>query len=363
MDETRLGIVGVGGFGLFCLDHCRYIPGVRITAAADIKQELLTRAAEEFGVSYTTTDWRELVTHPEVDVVHIVTPPSLHAEQAIMAAHAGKHVFIEKPIAITLEDADALLRAAEENEVRVGTDFVMRYNPLYDTVRTITEEGLLGVPMRLVFENYAQDLPADHWFWNPWLSGAIPVEHGVHFFDIFASIFGPGEVKWAGRLQRAGGEEDKWLMVLQYGARMYGSYTHNFDVPTAIEQTTAEMVFERGRLLLYGWIPERLFLDALVTDREAERLQQLMPGLTMTPIPPSEQQVLANGQTFTLTQHVKADVSPGEKQAIYGRAVYDAMADFIAWTKDPQHTPRVTGADGREALRVALEVEALARKG
>ena len=362
MEETRLGVVGVGGFGLFCIANCRNIPGVRITAAADINEELLARVAGEFDIGYTTTDWQTLVMHPQVDVVHIITPPYLHAEQAIMALRAGKHVFIEKPIAITLNEADAIMQASAEYGGRVGTNFVMRYNPLYDAVRTITEEHLLGAPMRLVFENYAQDLPSSHWFWNPRLSGGIPVEHGVHFFDIFQSIFGAGTLQWAGRLTRVGGEEDKWLLVLQYGERMFGSFTHNFDMPTVIEQTTADLIYERGRIRLSGWIPERLTLDALVSEHQAARLLTLLPGLTALSVAADEQTVLANGQRFTLTRRVQADYSPGEKQVLYGKAVRDAMADFIAWTKDPRYIPRVTGADGREALRIALEVEALARK-
>lgn len=360
MVETRLGIIGVGGFGIFCLDKCRFIPGVKVTALADINAEALERYAAQFGIPFTTTDWRELVNSPDVDVVHIATPPSLHAEQAIACANAGKHIFCEKPLAISMEEADAIFRAADEHGVRVGIDFVMRYSAIYDLIRTIVQEKLLGAPQRFLFENMAKDLPAGHWFWDPWLSGAIPVEHGVHFFDIFQSILGPGEVRWAGLTRRPGGEADKWFMVLQYGERVFGSFYHGFDKPEIIERTWAEIDFERGKIRIDGWIPETMTLDGIVNHADGKRIKELIPGTQLTLINEKGLTVLADGKEMTVNSWIHAEVSGGEKLAIYGKAVQDAMADFIVWTKDPAHRPRVTGEDGREALRIALQVNELA---
>lgn len=358
---TRLGIIGIGGFGLFCLDKCRYIPGVKVAGLADINEAELERMGRQFEVPYTTTDWMELVENPEIDVVHIATPPSLHAEQGIAAAKAGKHIFMEKPLAISFEEADELFEAARSTGVRVGIDFVMRYSALYDKVRTIIAEGLLGKPLRALFENNAKDLPAEHWFWDPWLSGAIPVEHGVHFFDIFYSLFGAGKLRWAGRTQRSGNGEDKWLAVFQYLDGMFGTFYHGFDKPEIIEKTWLEIEFEQGRIALYGWIPERLTLDSVVTEQNGKRLEEILGSVQINEID-GALTTLANGHMITVTHRITADILAGPKLEIYGKAVQDAMADFIAWTKDPTHHPRVTGEDGKKALEVALAVNEMARE-
>ena len=361
MAETRLGIIGVGGFGLFCLDKYRFIPEVRITYAADINQEPLRRLSAAYDIPHVTTDWRELIASPEVDVVHIATPPSLHAEQAIAAVTAGKHVFCEKPLALSMEDADEMLSAAEARHVRVGIDFVMRYSRLYDQVHTVVGEGLLGAPQRILFENNAKDLPAGHWFWNPSLSGGIPVEHGVHFFDIFEYLFGRGLLCWAGRTIRSSGEADRWMAVFRYGERAFGSFYHGFDKPGIIERTWALFELSRGHIRLEGWIPERLTLEGVATRDELKSLTAIFPNLEVEELDEGAMTVLADGQEVIVSHRVRAEVSAGEKLVIYGQAVQDAMADFIAWTRDPRHQPRVTGEDGQRALAVALEVTAAAR--
>ncbi|HEY3376109.1 MAG TPA: Gfo/Idh/MocA family oxidoreductase [Armatimonadota bacterium] len=361
MAETRLGIIGLGGFGLFCLDKCRLIPGVRISAIADINAAALDMLGSEYHIPLVTKDWRELIASPDVDVVHIITPPSEHAPMALAAIAAGKHVFVEKPLAITIEDADAILAAAERQGVRVGIDFVMRYNPLYDLVRTITEEGLLGRMQWFLFQNEARDLPATHWFWDPRLSGGIPVEHGVHFFDIFTSLLGPGSIRWAERSCRASGVEDKWMMMLAYNKQVFGTFYHAFDKPEMIEQTRAELEFAHGRITLEGWIPDRLSLEAVGDTATVQRLAELLPAAEITSLGDGPVAILAEGEASTASQRISAIVSAGEKQELYGRAVRNAMADFIAWTHDPTHRPLVTGEDGRHALQTALDVTRLAR--
>ena len=100
----------------------------------------------------------------------------------------------------------------------------MRYSSLYDDVATLLAEGVPGAPQRVAFENFAGDLPAHHWFWNPQLSGGIMVEHGVHFFDIFTHLLGPGNLQWAMCDRRASGQEDKWLVALHYKEHVFASF-------------------------------------------------------------------------------------------------------------------------------------------
>lgn len=361
MTMARLGIIGIGGFGRFCLEEFLRLPEIRVTAIAGTQPEKYARLAQQYQIPYVTTNWRTLVQHPEVDLIHLATPPNLRAPVVFAAAEAGKHVFCEKPLALSLDEADAMLLAAQRGQIKVGINFVMRYAPLYTALRAIVTEGLLGQPIHALFENHAGDLPDDHWFWNPRLSGGILVEHGVHFFDIFSYLFGAGTSVWAASAQRDNGAEDRWAVTMRYHAQMIASFYHAFYTPSALEQVSCQVHFERGHVELAGWIPERLHLDGLVDADAAARLCELFPEATLHPLAPSPSHVQASGRTAPVQYRITAAVSGGEKQAIYRRAVGEALLDFLHWTNDSAHQPRVTGADGRAALATALRAVALAR--
>ena len=362
MSEIRLGILGVGGFGLFSLEQYRRLPEVRITAIAGTRPEKYAALARAYGIPFHTTDWRALVTHPDVDIVYLATPPDTRAEMALAALAAGKHVFCEKPLALTLADADRMLEDAGRTGLRLGINFVMRCSRIYDLVNTLVAERVFGAPQRLVFENNAGDLPAGHWFWDPRRSGGVLVEHGVHFFDIFRAIFGDGRLRWAGMSRRESGEADRWLCVLQYKERMFASYYHAFDKPSAIEHTRAVIECEQGALAIDGWFPTRLTAEGLVSASAAERASTALPGAEVVPLD-SPQAVRADGREREVTHRLRAAVEIGDKQDAYAAAVRAAMLDFIAWVRNPAHHPRVSAVEGRAALAIALEATEMARAG
>ena len=112
--------------------------------------------------------------------------------------------------------------------------------------------------------------------------------------------------------------------------------------------------------MLEGWLPERLHLSGLLSADEAERCSHLFPEATILPLATMPTIVQANGQSFPASYRITLTKSPGDKQVLYARAVCAALRDFIQWTQDSRHSPRVTGVDGREALAVALQADALA---
>ncbi len=152
MHTARLGIIGIGGFGQFCLDEFVRLPEIRLTAIAGTQPDKYAQLAQRYQIPYVTMDWRTLVSHPEVDLIHVATPPYLRAPVVIAAAAAGKHVFCEKPLALSLEEADTLLQAAHQHQIRVGINHVMRYTALYATLRTVITEELLGRPLHAAFK-------------------------------------------------------------------------------------------------------------------------------------------------------------------------------------------------------------------
>lgn len=90
----RLGVIGCGGFGLFALQHFVQLPGVELVGMAGTHRDAAKRAAARYNI-------------PDIDLVYISTPPFLHHPQAMLALEASKHVICEKPLALTVEQADA----------------------------------------------------------------------------------------------------------------------------------------------------------------------------------------------------------------------------------------------------------------
>ena len=372
-NPVRIGLIGPRGFGAFCTGayhaaHAAHAAHVaRVVAFAGRDAANLTALAAQYSVPRTYTDWREMLLDPDVEVVHIVTPPDLHAEMAVAALNAGKHVFVEKPLATTEEDAQAILDAARRAGRVAGINYVMRYDPLYRAVQAIARAGWLGPLTHVGFENYASDegLGDDHWFWDPIASGGIFVEHGVHFFDIVGAIVGVPARDVLGRTWTRGdgtGKEDRVQALVTYENGVEAGFYHAFNRPGALERQTAHFAFGRGHVTLGGWIPTTLDLTAIVDDAGRAGLETILPLETVggDDTPPT---VRGNGKSYAVTARVRARQHLGGPTPVYLRAVQDAMADFAAAVRDPAHTPLVTAEDGAASLRVAVAARASAGDG
>ena len=365
-----LGLIGPRGFGAFCTGAYHDADVARVAAFAGRDPLALAAAAAQYEVPKTYADWREMLSDPDVEAVHIVTPPDRHAEMAIAALQAGKHIFVEKPLATTTADAQAILTAAEAAGKVAGVNFVMRYDPLYQAVLAIACGGWLGRLTHVGFENYASDegLGNDHWFWDPIASGGIFVEHGVHFFDIIGSIAGAPARDVLGRTwKREDGtaKEDRVQALVTYENGVEASFYHAFNRPGALEKQTAHFAFERGHMTLHGWIPTALELTAIVDDAGLAGLQSVLELETVNdgdfPVP--GRVVRGNGRDFLVTRRVRAHQSLGGPTPVYLKAVQDAMADFAAAVRDPSHRRRVTAEDGAVSVAVAAAARESAEIG
>ncbi|MHC4717451.1 MAG: Gfo/Idh/MocA family protein, partial [Planctomycetota bacterium] len=178
-EPLGLGLIGCGDFGRFCLAAFAEMEDVRIAAVADIVPAAAESAGRDFDVPFFT-DPKDLIAHPDVHIVHLATPPSTHHGLALAAIGEGRHVLCEKPLALTVEDADEIVVAAADAHVVCPVDFVLRYNDVVDTVKAVLDSGVLGEPLAARLTNCAGDskLPAAHWFWDKAVSGGIFVEHG-----------------------------------------------------------------------------------------------------------------------------------------------------------------------------------------
>lgn len=362
-----IGMIGPRGFGAFCTDVYHESQVGRVVAYAGRNADAMQALARQHGVPRTYTDWRQMLTDPDVELVHIVTPPDLHAEMAIAALNAGKHVFVEKPLATRAEDAQAILQAAARARRVAGINYVMRYNALYQCVGKIARAGWLGRLTHVGFENYASDegLADDHWFWDRAQSGGIFVEHGVHFFDIIGHIADAPARRVLGQTWTrtdGTGKEDRVQAVVSYENGVEASFYHAFNRPGALEKQTAHFAFEQGHITLNGWIPNSLHLNAVVAEDALAGLKAVLDVIVVDDedFPPSGRDIKGGGKLFRVRHRVHAQETLAAPTPVYRAAVQAALADLAQAIRIPAHHPLVTAGDGASSLRVALAAKASA---
>ena len=140
----RVGVIGAGYWGPNIVRNLHEAPGAEAVAVADLSPDRLDAIRKRFPAVRVTTDYRELVNDPSIDAICIVTPVGTHRKFSEEAFAAGKHVFVEKPLAKTVSDAEAIVRAGERagKTLMVGHTFV--YNPAVVVVKGILESGGIG---------------------------------------------------------------------------------------------------------------------------------------------------------------------------------------------------------------------------
>jgi predicted dehydrogenase len=350
-----LGIVGYGHFGEFTGDVYADIPGVRIAGVVDSDTQRRQLAVSHLGAR-AYEHIAELLLDPSIDIVVLNTPPWLHGQQALAAARAGKHLFIEKPMATSNEEADELVRLAAERNLQISVDYVMRHVPLYDRLRALVDSELFGAITHIALENNASNeaLGPDHWFWDHAKSGGILVEHGVHFFDLCSQLTGNQANSVTGYGHTAAdGRQDRVLAAVRYANGILGMFYHAFDRRAIVERTVLRVTFERGSAAAYGWIPERLEIEGIVTHDTKEKLAALL-GTTLTTeeraAPPG-----VPGGTDGLIGHTIL-VRP-DRTADYAAAVRAGMEDVIRAIREPGRPPQVTAENGRASLQLALAAQ------
>jgi predicted dehydrogenase len=139
-----VGVIGAGYWGPNIVRNLYEAPGAETVAVADLSQERLDAIRKRFPAVRVTTDHREIIDDPSIDAVCIVTPVGTHRKLAEEAFAAAKHVFVEKPLAYSVSDAEAIVRAAERagKTLMVGHTFV--YNPAVVVVKGILDSDGIG---------------------------------------------------------------------------------------------------------------------------------------------------------------------------------------------------------------------------
>lgn len=182
--KLNLALVGAGRMGIA---YARYmasrIPDATLYAVADVRRETAEATRAEFGASRAVTDYRELLSDKNVDAIVVMTPTKLHKEVVIDAALAGKSIFCEKPLSLSLPDAQAMKDVVVKSGVFFQLGFMRRFDPGYAAAKKKIDEGAIGQPC--VFKSTSKDKerpPVD--FLRPENSGGLFLDMGIHDFDL-----------------------------------------------------------------------------------------------------------------------------------------------------------------------------------
>jgi predicted dehydrogenase len=192
--RLRVALLGTGWIMDF---HARAVlehPGAELVAAANWRRPSLDRLAERHGIARTTTDWRALAADPGVDAAVVGTPNALHAPQAIAFLDAGKHVLVEKPMAASLAEADAMVAAARRSGAFLMVAHCWRFHPDVRALRARVEAGELGEIVKTRSYGGHAGWGPSGWFTDPILAGGgALVDMGVHAIDTARYLLGDPE--------------------------------------------------------------------------------------------------------------------------------------------------------------------------
>jgi phthalate 4,5-cis-dihydrodiol dehydrogenase len=372
----RLGIAGLGMAGAVMVHAAARHPGFRIVAAADPQPAPRAAFARDFNAA-THDDVRRLCDDPTVDAVYIATPHQFHAEHASLAAAAGKHIILEKPMALTLADCDAIIAAVEKAGVHLVVGHTHAFDPAIRAMRALIASGEMGRLGMIASWNYTNYLyrPRRPEELDTSKGGGILFNQVPHQVDT-VRLLGGGGVRsvraHAGGLDRARPTEGHAMAFLAFAdgaaaSLVYGGYDF-FDSDE-----------------LHGWISEhggekqpahgaaRTALAARTGDEAALRTARFAYGaadgaepphqphfgLTIATCTRGELRASADG-VFVYGEEGRREIALPGGGRFSGRGnVLDDLAAAIRTGCKPVHD----GRWGKATLEVALAIQTSARDG
>ncbi|MES2948590.1 MAG: Gfo/Idh/MocA family oxidoreductase [Pseudomonadota bacterium] len=253
----KVGVVGLGRLGqrhaealAFRTRHCEVV-----AACSPVASER-TFAAEQLGIKRLHEDFDALIADTAVDAVVLVTPTALHADQAIAALRAGKHVFVEKPLALNVEDCERVLAVAQQHPNQIAmVGFVRRFDASYLNAHAVVAAGGIGKPFLVRSQTCDQNDPDGFFVRFAPTSGGIFMDCSVHDIDLArwmlgkpraVRAFATGTIALHPALAEFG-DVDNGLAVVEFegGARavLYASRTmaHGHETSTEVIGTTGKL--------------------------------------------------------------------------------------------------------------------------
>lgn len=331
MDKLRVAVIGTGAVSQkYHIPGFQSSPYAELVAICDVDPNRAQEVANRFHVPRWVTDWHELL-DDRVDAVSICTPNRFHAEVAIAAAKAGKHVLCEKPIAMTNEEANAMVAAAEENGVTLMVEFPLLFDPGYCAARDAVQAGLIGEVLT-VHSKWAHPgpryySPSAAWFYSKEAAGGgALLDLGIHCASYISSILGD-PVSVQGLLS----------------ARTEGLAVD--------ENATLLLAFPNGKsgIIEASWTCEPVVVETIIQGTQ---------GRIRITGSPAQEVVAWTAGAVPGVHHLSYPVNTGSNDGHFRCVRY--FAECAATGKQPE---KATGEYGRRTLAVCLAGEASHQKG
>ena len=275
--KLKWGIIGCGGIA-----DRRTLPGMMLTSNAepyavmDANPEAAERCREKYGAKHAFTDYRDLLALDEVEVVYIASPVFCHKEQAIAAARAKKHVFLEKPIGLTLDETREIIAVCEAEGVKLGIGFMMRYHAYHQAMKQVIAEGRIGevVSMRAQFTCWYPEI-AGSWRQDKKLGGGGALaDMGIHCIDLLQYISGLEAVECTGYAQTqtfSYNVDDSSAIVMKMSNGALAMVDSNFNIPDAAAKCPLEFYGTKGSMIAVGTLSQEEggSVEVLVSGNDA----------------------------------------------------------------------------------------------
>jgi scyllo-inositol 2-dehydrogenase (NAD+) len=323
MRKLGLGVVGVGEMGKRHAENLRrLVPEARLVAIADVAAQRAKQVADELEIEHAFGSLEEMLQRKDVDAVVIATPDKFHAQSIRMAASAGKNVFCEKPLAITLEDAEAALRAVSRAKVRLQVGFMRHYDPAYAAARKRIEGGEIGTP--IVFKSVGRDkdeppLSA----YQSGVNGMLFYTNSIHDFDL---------ARWL--------MQDEVLEVQSYTTTTVRPELAKYgDIVAGV----VNLKFVHGAIGNIESHAQAIYGYDVRTEIIGSKGSIFVGTLQRTPVA----FLTAQGSSKNLADHFLSQ---------FADAYLTEIRDFVQ-TMLSDRAPTVTGEDGLRALEIAIAAE------
>src|SRR6202167_3122633 len=235
--QIRVGIIGAGLIGNLHSMMIRYVAdrteqSVRVVAVADVSHPAAEHLAARWQGARALESAEEIIADPSIDAVWICTPTAMHRKASIAAARAGKHIFCEKPLAMTAAEASEMAAAIKTAGITSQVGLVLRFSPVYNVIKQMFQEPDVGQLLSITMRD-DQDFPtrgahASAWRNDPLLTaGGTLIEHSVHDFDLLTWMFGPvaSLLCRTRNVNGADGVEDFGSTAMEFAGGFHGQLT------------------------------------------------------------------------------------------------------------------------------------------
>lgn len=278
---TRWGIIGCGDVARKRVAGAiQQEPRSELVAVSRRNESRLIEFRDEFNVPQAFASVDDLIASPDIDAVYIATPVDLHRPQTIAAAKAGKHVLVEKPMAMSVAECDEMIAACVEHDVRLGVAFYRPFYPVVQRMRELIEAGDIGQVLSVSAVTSTPFAISSHedGYWRvipEQGGGGALMDIGSHRLDLFLQLFGPvnGIKAFCSTIAADYAADDAVTAVLQFESGILGSLQCFFGANTDPDEFA--ILGTTGRL-----VSRPLNGGDLVIERGAERVVETRPPHT-----------------------------------------------------------------------------------